>query len=376
MGQKIAITGARGFVGRNLLEALLKRDDDIFYPICRSKASMDAIEERQPGEKERLKFVLGDIEHPYCNISDPSRAFDGNIDLLIHSAADTDFSLDKTEAERVAMYKTNVLGTRNVIDLAKIIKPKKLIYLSTAYASGKKKGPIADEGVKVTEGFNNYYEETKYEARQLMLESGLPFAIINPTIVIGSSLDGDAEGEKRMIYGYLQAMYFAATFRIPKNGESRKSAYINYLKSVNPGDEIDCNMRLVGHRDTIKNLIPVDQLVDACLAVIESPNSLGKTYNVPGTEFTIGSMLESMQRALKIKGFRFDPTFDGISNTDALEKRVSQELAPYKPYVTISDPTWENSNLNSLGVSFPQITPKKFDEMMIHYVENYLVGKR
>lgn len=379
MVRNIVITGARGFVGRNLLEAMLKNDDEnIFYPICRSMESMGAIADRQPGERDRLKFVSGDISFPYCNIPNPVNVFGGNVDLLIHSAADTDFSEDKTEAERVAMYATNVLGTKNVIDLARIIKPKKILYISTAYASGKNKGIIPDENVLVNEGFNNYYEETKYEARQLMLNSNLPFTIINPTIVIGNSDNGDAEGEKRMIYGYLHAMYVATKFklyRMNKKENNKRMGYADYFKSVKSGEELDCDIRLVGNEKTIKNVVPVDQLVEACIAAIDSPNSIGRTYNVGGTEFTIGEMLNSMQRALKIKGFRFEPCWDGKTQ-DPIEEGLTKELAPYKPYVTISDPTWDDKNLRSLGVNLPKINPSKFDHMMSHYVDNYLIRKR
>jgi nucleoside-diphosphate-sugar epimerase len=377
MAQKIVITGARGFVGRNLLEALLKNDDDIFFPICRSKASMDAIIERQPGESERLRFISGDIEFPYCKIPDPLTTFGGEVDFLIHSAADTDFSLDKTEAERVAMYATNVTGTKNVIDLARILKPKRIIYFSTAYASGNNAGLIPDENVIVNNGWKNYYEETKHLARELMLKSGLPFSIINPTIVIGNSDNGDAEGEKRMIYGYLHAMYVATRFklaRLHRQDGSRRMSYLDYFNSVSPGNEFDCNIKLVGIKDTIKNVVPVDQLVNACTAVMNSDNSIGRCYNVGGTELPIGFMLDSMQKALKIKGFRFEPGFNGES-TDPIESGLTKELAPYKPYVTISDPSWDDSNLRSLGVVFPKITPEKFDEMMVHYVENYLLKR-
>ena len=176
-----------------------------------------------------------------------------------------------------------------------------------------------------------------------------------------------------MIYGYLHAMHAATRFRIPKIGGKRPT-YNHYFESVKPGEEIDCDIRLVGNKQVMKNVVPVDQLVKASIAVMNSQESIGRVYNVGGTEFTIGFMLDSMQKALKVKGFRFDPEWNGTGK-DGIERGLADELAPYRPYVTISDPTWDNSNLKSLGINFPRITPEKFDEMMIHYVENYLLGR-
>jgi nucleoside-diphosphate-sugar epimerase len=374
MGKKIVITGARGFVGRKLLEDMLDRNGDLFFPICRSLKSMESIQERQ-GKHGNINCVFGNIEDPFCGISNPLETFGGTVDTIIHLAADTDFSQDKTDAERAQMYSTNVLGTQNVIDLAKILHPRRFLYFSTAYASGNNDGVIPDEGVVVRKGFKNYYEETKQEARRRVFDSGLPFTVVNPTIVIGDSKNGDAEGEDRMIYGYFRAMYVGARLRLLAGSKKGKRiTYEEYYKNTESGEEMDCGVRLVGNPNTIKNVVPVDYLTFACIKMLEDDSSIGKGYNVGGTEFSVQEMLDSMQRAMKIKGFNFDPTFNGVTN-DNLERGLARELSPYRPYVTIPDPTWDDKNLRELGVVFPKITQEKFEVMMQHYVQNYLLKK-
>src|SRR5439155_25341806 len=84
------VTGATGFVGRHLVEELVKRDGTI-YALVRegSRGRLDELRERW-GAGERIKPVIGDLSKPALGIE----GFDEKIDHLFHLAAIYDMAAD------------------------------------------------------------------------------------------------------------------------------------------------------------------------------------------------------------------------------------------------------------------------------------------
>src|SRR3954467_5361303 len=85
------VTGATGFIGRHLLEELLKRDGTI-YALVRegSRGRLDAVAE-QLGAGDRIKPVVGDLAKEGLGIE----GFDEEVDHLFHLAAIYDMAADE-----------------------------------------------------------------------------------------------------------------------------------------------------------------------------------------------------------------------------------------------------------------------------------------
>src|SRR5690606_32399262 len=108
------VTGATGFIGRNLVERLLQREGTI-YALVRA-GSRGRLEELRTGwgaDGARVVPVGGDLTQPGLGIDEESlMVMRGKVDHFLHLAAINDFTGD-AEAQELA----NAEGTRNAKEL-------------------------------------------------------------------------------------------------------------------------------------------------------------------------------------------------------------------------------------------------------------------
>ncbi|MGA1795529.1 MAG: SDR family oxidoreductase [bacterium] len=153
--------------------------------------------ESTKGTKEHLLTIVeGDITFPQLGIKSKKLQDEltSEIEVIYHSAA-----LAKLRAPWDIIYKINVEGTKNVFDFAlqcqKKGNLKKVNHISTAYVAGTA-GDIdfTEDMFDLGQGFNNVYEQTKYEAECLVREfqktNAIPIAIFRPSLVMGDSKEG------------------------------------------------------------------------------------------------------------------------------------------------------------------------------------------
>src|SRR3954447_9664338 len=104
------VTGATGFIGRHLVEQLLKRDGDIYVLV--REGSLDKLQERieqwGPQAKERVKPVTGDLEEKKLGVSDEQvgQLKTAGIGHFFHLAAIYDMTAPDERNEEL-----NVAGT-------------------------------------------------------------------------------------------------------------------------------------------------------------------------------------------------------------------------------------------------------------------------
>lgn len=114
--KKNLVTGVSGLLGSEVARFLIKNGQSVLGVF-----------------NQNPQLVNPDIERVRCDISDPSsvnflsRAID-SADLVIHCAALTNVS--QCETDKKACFRANVVGTRNMVILAKKLGAK-LIYVST-----------------------------------------------------------------------------------------------------------------------------------------------------------------------------------------------------------------------------------------------------
>ena len=108
------------------------------------------------------------------------------IDELYHVAADYRlWSRDPRE-----LYQSNVNGTRNILEAARLQHVAKVVYTSTVGCLGiAKDGSPADETTPVSrDELVGNYKKSKYDAEQIALDfagKGLPVVIVNPSTPVG-----------------------------------------------------------------------------------------------------------------------------------------------------------------------------------------------
>src|SRR5262249_45280991 len=110
------------------------------------------------------------------------------VTTIIHGAAETSFSSELEAAREV-----NVAGTANLLRLAAgCPRLRALCHLGTGYVAGQRTGGIRRNPLADNCGFVNAYEQSKWEAEQLLQShtNRFPISIIRLSTIFGDSQDG------------------------------------------------------------------------------------------------------------------------------------------------------------------------------------------
>lgn len=120
----LILTGASGFVGRNFIKAAA----DNFRLFCVGRRSM---EEAGVQTCKNLRWTQVDIAD-WANLKDLVQQVTdhGGVDYILHLAGYYDF----TNKEHPNYARTNVEGTKNMLDLAKLLEVSRFIFASTQAA--------------------------------------------------------------------------------------------------------------------------------------------------------------------------------------------------------------------------------------------------
>jgi len=150
---------------------------------------------RQPEKVRKLSLipgvavVSGDISHPRLALNPRSYAdLTASLTEVVHCAADTRFGRPLEQARAA-----NVEGCRNVLTLARRCPQlEKFAHLSTVYVVGRTSGHFAEAPVRHSNGFCNTYQQSKYEAEQLVIQAmnEIPAAIFRLSSIFGNSETG------------------------------------------------------------------------------------------------------------------------------------------------------------------------------------------
>jgi len=254
----ILVTGFPGFIAGRLLDKLLPEHPDAqwFFLVERRFAGdaadrCRAVERDHPGFAGKWHVVEGDIRKKGLGMSDEHLArVREHTRHVWHLAAIYDLKVPQSLA-----YAVNVDGTIHVLDLCESCDNfESLFYISTCYVAGDRHGRVYEDELDEGQGFKNHYESTKHWAEKHVRHrmDRVPAVVFRPAIVVGDSKTGET------IKG--DGPYFAMQLmlRLPK-----AIPMVNMGKSLAP-----------------VNLVPVDWLVDAMVAISLDPKAVGKTFQL------------------------------------------------------------------------------------------------
>jgi NAD(P)-dependent dehydrogenase (short-subunit alcohol dehydrogenase family) len=185
------VTGATGFIGRNLVDRLLQREGTI-YALVRagSRGRLEELRDGWGADGARVVPVAGDLTQPGLAISEEDLvAMRGEIDHFFHLAAIYDITAD-AETQEVA----NVEGTRHALELSGAVEAGCFHQVSSIAAAGLYRGEWREDMFEEAERLdNNPYFRTKHESERLVRESPRPWRVYRPGIVVGDSRSGEID---------------------------------------------------------------------------------------------------------------------------------------------------------------------------------------
>jgi dihydroflavonol-4-reductase len=173
---KVFVTGGNGFVGLNVVSALVEAKHEV-VAVVRPSSNIKYL------EPFGVRIVQGTLD----DVAALTAAMRG-CDAVIHTAGNTSCH----RRDLPALEAVNVRGTRNVVEAALAAGVKRLVYTSTTSTIGAHddSARTADESVPLT-GYRarSPYAITKQRAERIVLDGvdrGLEAIILNPAEVVGA----------------------------------------------------------------------------------------------------------------------------------------------------------------------------------------------
>lgn len=207
----VMLTGATGYVGSVLAAALLARTSSrVIAPVRDKHCPKDvrariAVELQALGaeaslveDAQRLVVVSLPPREALSELAPTLRAH--GVTEIVHCAGSVDYF------NANALQDVNVELTRALLALGRAVEIERFVFISTAFSSGYTQRPIEETLHIEPEEDPTEYTRSKRVAEREVTESGLPYLILRPSIVVGHSHTGRYRGRPYGIYQFLNAL--------------------------------------------------------------------------------------------------------------------------------------------------------------------------
>jgi NAD(P)-dependent dehydrogenase (short-subunit alcohol dehydrogenase family) len=342
------VTGATGFIGRNLVEQLLEREGTIYVLVREgSRGRLEELRNRWGAEEGRIVPVIGDLSQEHLGCGDQIDELRGKIDHFFHLAAIYDMTAD-AESQRIA----NVEGTREAVKLAGELDAGRFHMVSSIAAAGLYKGTFTEDMFDEAEKVENHpYFQTKHESEAVVREEcEVPWRVYRPGIVVGHSETGEMDKIDGPYYFFklLQRARNAVPQWFPGVGiEGRK---INIV----PVDFVAKAMDHIAHIDGFDG--QVFHLTDPNpLSAGQVINVFAKAAHAPEAAMRIDSrMLDFIPKQVR-NGLTMLPPVKRITDQVLADLGIPRSVLVYINYPTDFDSTKTQTALEGTGISVPPL---------------------
>lgn len=339
------LTGATGLLGNYLLRDLLRANVPVAVLVRpnrrqtarqRVEVAMCAWDAELGDSLPRPVVLEGDISDPDLGL-DPLavRWVAEYCSTVIHNAASLTFHSTSEDGEP---WRSNVGGVKNVLELCRNTRIRKLHHVSTAYVAGLRQGTVLESELDVGQEFSNDYERSKCEAETLIREADFldPVTVFRPAIIIGDS----RTGHTTTYHGYYAALQLAHTL----------------VKALHP-DETGVvggqSVRLTLTGTETKHLVPVDWVSAVMTHVMTHPELHAQTYHLtPQHPVTTRMIRDVLEQAAGFYGATLTGVGDRPGNASEAEALFYEHIRVYNSYWKM-DPSFDRTNTEAAAPHLP-----------------------
>lgn len=318
-GTVVLVTGATGFLGKVIVERLLRTAPEIerIYLLIRAARAPAAVRfetEVLASEafaalaarwgaawpafaREKLVPVAGDVSRPRLGLADEVHdALTSQLDFIVNAAASVTFDAPIDEALR-----HNTRSVRHVAAFARACRSASLVHVSTAFVAGRQHGHIAEDALPVDRAELDAVEavvdtilddqrqrpRSAREARARLVEAGMTRAkalgwhdSYTYTKALGEAMLGLHRGD--VPTAIVRPTIIESSLDAPTPG---------WLENLNVGDPLFVEFgrgRIPDFplgRDTVFDIVPVDFVANAVVAILPRVAEAGPRV----THYAVGS---------------------------------------------------------------------------------------
>ena len=282
---KAFVTGATGFLGSHVARVLAEQGADLRL-LVRTTSNLRNL------EGLKAETATGDLRDP----ASLEKAMSG-CDTVFHVAADYRLWV----RDPGAMYRSNVDGTRAILEAARKNGVKRVVYTSSVATMGfTSDGHPADEDSPVSlDDMIGHYKRSKFMAEQVALEagrSGMHVVTVNPTTPVGEQ-DVKPTPTGRIVVDFLKRKF---------------PAYV----------------------ETGLNLVDVRECARGHLAALEKGRT-GQRYILCGENLTLKQILDTLGRISGLSSPRIKLPYFFAYMTGVVDEAVTGRMLKREPRATV-----------------------------------------
>lgn len=306
---RVAVTGAGGFIGSHLVEALLRSGRHVRafvrYNGRGDRGLLEEVVRKLPADAlPRLEVVFGDIRDPRA-----VRSLVEGCTTVFHLAAL--IGIPYSYAAPHSYVETNINGTLHVLEACRDLEIPHLVHTSTSEVYGSARCVPMDEGHPLQA--QSPYAATKISADKLAqswcISFGLPVTTVRPF---------NAYGPRQSLRAVLPTIIAQALHK-------------------------KCRVIRLGALDPVRDLTYVEDVARAFVMVADAalPTVKGKTYNLGvGQGISIANLADLIQETLgtgkpvEKREERLRPALSEVRTLISNNSRIRHEVG-WKPEITL-----------------------------------------
>jgi len=328
----ILVTGGTGIVGSILLTKLIEKGETV-RAMYRDEKSIDKFKKiaslysSDSNIHEKIEWMQGDVIDAYSLIP----CFEG-VDYVYHCAGYVSFSSKYKEK----LYKINVTGTYNVVNLSIANNIKKICHISSIAALSQKltNQTITEENEWEQDKKNSWYSRTKYMGELEIwrgMNEGLPGVIVNPSVIIGA---GNWEDSSSKLFStvYNGLKFYTSGITGYVASEDVANAMIQLMESDVENERFILNAKDLSFKElfsliaeslgkkapTIKANAFLMRLAYFFSQTVSAMSGKEPTVTRSAVRSAFNKKYYSSEKIMKTIGFSFTPIENAIRNTGKL----------------------------------------------------------